>query len=304
MAKYDNTKFYWLQLKEDFFDEDAIDWLEEQPNGKEYSLFYLKLCLKSLRTNGVLIRRVGNMLVPYDHTKLGELTKTNPDTVMVAMNLLINIGLVQKLENGELYLTQVENMIGSQSKGAFKKQQQRLTKQIEVPQIESGQAEDNCPPDIEKEKEIDLEIDLEEEKEVKKKKSASATYLRTAEGDYLGNYKNIKLKENELTKLTEEYGTEDTQEAIDHLSEYIERKGYKANSHYLALRKWVYTAVKEERIKKLELEQREKRAQEIHKKQTLNELKEIYGGGSFDTDSFYEAAVKKSLGDAYEVDET
>lgn len=302
MAKYDNTKFYWLQLKEDFFDEDAIDWLEEQPNGKEYSLFYLKLCLKSLRTNGVLIRRVGNMLVPYDHTKLGELTKTNPDTVMVAMNLLINIGLVQKLENGELYLTQVENMIGSQSKGAFKKQQQRLTKQIEVPQIESGQAEDNCPPDIEKEKEIDLEIDLEEEKEVKKKKSASATYLRTAEGDYLGSYKNIKLKETELAKLNEEYGIEETQEAIDHLSEYIELKGYKAKSHYLALRKWVYTAVKEERIKKLELEQREKRAQEIHKKQALNELKEFYEGGSFDTDSFYEAAVKKSLGDAYNGD--
>ena len=34
MSNYDSTKFYWLQLKEDFFDEDAIDWLEEQPNGK------------------------------------------------------------------------------------------------------------------------------------------------------------------------------------------------------------------------------------------------------------------------------
>jgi predicted phage replisome organizer len=173
MAKYDATKFYWLQLKEDFFDEDAIDWLEEQPNGKEYSLFYLKLCLKSLRTNGVLIRRVGNMLVPYDHTKLGELTKTNPDTVMVAMNLLLQIGLVQKLENGELYLTQVEHMIGSQSKGAFKKQQQRLTRQSDIPQIEGGQEADNCPPDIEKEKEIELKIELEEDKEEKKKKSTN-----------------------------------------------------------------------------------------------------------------------------------
>jgi len=164
MAKYDTTKFYWLQLKEDFFDEDAIDWLEEQPNGKEYSLFYLKLCLKSLRTNGVLIRRVGNMLVPYDHTKLGELTKTNPDTVMVAMNLLINIGLVQKLENGELYLTQVENMIGSQSKSAFKKQQQieRRKQQLLV----GGTEVEKIPPNIEKEKEIEIDTELEEEKEI------------------------------------------------------------------------------------------------------------------------------------------
>lgn len=167
MAKYDETKFYWLQLKEDFFDEDAIDWLEDQPNGKEYSLFYLKLCLKSLRTNGVLIRRVGNMLVPYDHVKLGELTKTNPDTVMVAMNLLISIGLVQKLENGELYITQVENMIGSQSKGAFKKQQQRLTRKT-MPLLEGGQEGDKCPPEIELEKEKELEIELEQEEDIKK----------------------------------------------------------------------------------------------------------------------------------------
>jgi predicted phage replisome organizer len=167
MAKYDSTKFYWLQLKEDFFDDDAIDWLEEQPNGKEYSLFYLKLCLKSLRSHGVLIRKVGNMLVPYDHVKLGELTKTSPDTVMVAMNLLIQIGLVQKLDNGELYLTQVEDMVGSKSKSAFKKQQQRLTRKNTL-LLEGGQEVDKCPPEEEIEQE--LEIDLEEEKEKENKR--------------------------------------------------------------------------------------------------------------------------------------
>ena len=159
MAKYDATKFYWLQLREDFFDEDAIDWLEEQPNGKEYSLFYLKLCVKSLRTNGVLIRRVGNMLLPYDHVKLGELTKTSPDTVIVAMNLLLQIGLVERLENGELYLTQVENMIGSQSKGAFKKQQQIARRNVNL--IEGGARVEKIPPDIDIEKEIEIDIDKE-----------------------------------------------------------------------------------------------------------------------------------------------
>ena len=179
MAKYDATKFYWLQLKEDFFDEDAIDWLEEQPNGKEYSLFYLKLCLKSLRTNGVLIRRVGNMLVPYDHTKLGELTKTHPDTVMVAMNLLINIGLVQKLENGELYMTQVEHMIGSQSKSAFKKQQQ-IERRKQQALLEGGKGVEKIPPEEEKELELekDIEIDLETEVEKEEEKKTSGKAKR------------------------------------------------------------------------------------------------------------------------------
>lgn len=183
MAKYDTTKFYWLQLREDFFDEDAIDWLEEQPNGKEYSLFYLKLCLKSLRTNGVLIRRVGNLLVPYDHVKLGELTKTPSDTVMVAMNLLLKIGLVKTLENGELYLTQVEHMIGSQSKGAFKKQQQRLNSQSKL-LLEGGQEEDICPPKIDIEQEEEQEKELEQDLELEKKQEiAEATPLPANAGD-------------------------------------------------------------------------------------------------------------------------
>lgn len=148
MSQYDkDTKFYWLQLKEDFFEDDAIEWLEEQePNGRDYAYFYLKLCLKSLKSNGILIRNVGNILIPYDNKKLAELTRMDFDTVCVAMELLKQIGLIQILENGEIYLTQLENLIGSVSKGALKKQQQRLM---------SGQRADNCPPKIElKDKDI------------------------------------------------------------------------------------------------------------------------------------------------------
>lgn len=146
MSKYDTTKFSWLMLNEDFFDDDAIQWLEEQPNGKEYSLFYLKLCLKSLKTNGILIRQVGQMLVPYDATKLAELTRIDVDTVVVAMELLQKIGLVEILENGEIYLSQIQNMIGSKSIGAFKKQQQRMLKNED--KTTGGQEVDKCPPEI------------------------------------------------------------------------------------------------------------------------------------------------------------
>lgn len=125
MAKYNKTMFYWLQLREDFFDEEAISWLEEQPNGKDYCLFYLKLCLKSLKTNGIMIRQVGQIYVPYDANKLAEITRTDVDTVVVSLELLKQIGLIKILDNGEIYLPNVENMIGSKSVGAFKREQQR-----------------------------------------------------------------------------------------------------------------------------------------------------------------------------------
>lgn len=157
MSKYDkDTKFYWLQLKEDFFEDDAISWLEEQqPNGRDYAYFYLKLCLKSLKSNGILIRNVGNILIPYDNKKLAELTKIDFDTVCIAMELLKKIGLIQILENGEIYITQLENLIGSKSLGALKKQQQRMI---------NGQTADICPPKIEyKDKDINIDNNIYEQ---------------------------------------------------------------------------------------------------------------------------------------------
>lgn len=172
-------KYYWLKLKEDFFDDDTIEWIEEQPNGEKYSLFYLKLCLKSLKTNGILVRNVGEMLIPYDIKKLAEITRTDVDTVRVAMELFKNISLIQILDNGEIYLTQLKNMVGSESKWAEKKRIQRAKKTEELPSPggnneDKKEGEDNvldmskkCPREIEtdiekeKEKEIDKELDKE-----------------------------------------------------------------------------------------------------------------------------------------------
>lgn len=165
MAKYDkDTKFYWLLLKEDFFEDDAINWLEEQkPNGRDYAYFYLKLCLKSLKTNGILIRNVGNILIPYDNEKLAEITKIDFDTVTVAMELLKKIGLIKILDNGEIYLSQLENLIGSKSLGAFKKQQQRQLNfgKVDNSRTLGGQVstkDRDRTKDIVKDKDIDKDI--------------------------------------------------------------------------------------------------------------------------------------------------
>lgn len=58
-----------------------------------------------------------------------------------------------------------------------------------------------------------------------------------------GEYKNVMLKDEELHKLQELYPN--YLELIKYLDEYIEMKGYKAKSHYLAIRKWVISAVEQ-----------------------------------------------------------
>ena len=194
MAK--DKKYYWLKLKEDFFEDDTISWIEEQENGKDYCLFYLKLCLKSLKTDGLLIRNVGTMLVPYDVKQLSKITNTDLDTVRVAMELFKNIGLIEILENGEIYLNQLQNMVGSETKWAEKKRVQRQKKD-NVPKL-SGQ----CPIEIEQEKETEQEIDL--EKELEKELEQQQEIERK---DVVGKVKLYfpYLNEKDLNTITNEF---------------------------------------------------------------------------------------------------
>lgn len=165
-----NKKYYWLKLKENFFEDDTISFLEEQENGKEYCLFYLKLCLKSLKDNGILIRTVGNMLIPYNCEKLAEITKTNVDTVRIAIKLFKDIGLIQILDTGAISLNQITELVGSETDKAElmrKKRAHDSVGNIVTPLLPK------CYPEIEIEKEIDIDKKIDIEKENKNSNSIS-----------------------------------------------------------------------------------------------------------------------------------
>lgn len=68
-----------------------------------------------------------------------------------------------------------------------------------------------------------------------------------------GAYKHVLLSDKEHQSLVDEYGADQTQKAISFLDEYIEMKGYKARSHYLCIRKWVFDAIKEDQMKQQRL---------------------------------------------------
>lgn len=108
----DNKKYYYLKLKDNFFDTDEIIILESMQDGYLYSNILLKLYLRSLKTGGRLIRLVGENLIPYDIKSLATLTNTSIDTVTVAMEIFKKIGLVEILESGALYFPKLNGIIG------------------------------------------------------------------------------------------------------------------------------------------------------------------------------------------------
>ena len=202
----DIKRYYWLKLKEDFFDDDVINWIEDQKNGKEYCLFYLKLCLKSLKNNGVLIRNVGTLLVPYDTKKLADITNTPEDTVIVAMSLFKKTGLVEVMENGALYLSQLQDMVGSESSWAKKKREQRLTK---------GQSEDNVPQMSDRER--DRDRDRDKSKEIEKDVSSLSPILEEIKTKWESTFHPL-MKADELETLEayiQDYGRMGVLNAIE-----------------------------------------------------------------------------------------
>lgn len=164
----ENRRYYWLKLQETFFEDDTIDFIESQENGEKYVLFYLKLCLKALKNEGKLIRYVGELLMPYDEPGIAKLTNTDIDTVRSALILFSNIGLIKRLETGELYLTQINEMIGTETSAAQRKRKQRI-REKSVQKIEC----ENVTPmsqightDIDIEKELDKDKELDKETEI------------------------------------------------------------------------------------------------------------------------------------------
>lgn len=119
-------RYYWIKLKEDFFQDDAISWIEEQKDGKECCLFYLKLCLKSLRNQGVLVRYIGDSLIPYDEKKLAEITSTRLQIVKKSIKLLSEAGLITVMDTGEIQIERFEEMAGNETAKAEYMRRKRM----------------------------------------------------------------------------------------------------------------------------------------------------------------------------------
>lgn len=184
-------KYYWLKLREDFFDDpqdETIQYITEQ--NPLYTIFYLKLCLKALRTDGKMLRYIGSKCLPYDVDSLAKLTNMDKDTVRCALALFKEIGLVRFLDSGELFLTQIDEMVGSETEEAIRSRKRRSRQALTtdtVPEL-PGQCAVNDrlvtaerPPEIEIEKEIrdrDKEIEKESRGRDREKKGTSPSRIR------------------------------------------------------------------------------------------------------------------------------
>ena len=152
----DNRKYYYLKLKENFFDSDSIVLLEDMKDGILYSNILLKLYLKSLKNGGKLQL---DEHIPYTAQMIATLTRHQIGTVERALEIFRQLGLVEQLDSGTFYMTDIELMIGQSSTEAERKRAARLeNKALLPPRTKGGHLSDIRPPEIEIKKEIDGQL--------------------------------------------------------------------------------------------------------------------------------------------------
>lgn len=241
----ENKTYYWLKMNEDFFEEDTIKYIREQQNGDKYLIIYLILCLKSLRTEGIVIRIVGNTLLPYDAKSLASMTGSDIDTVRSAIELFRSIGLIEILDGGAIHMAQIKELVGKETDAARRKRKSRALhaakekslEGLEIPRLESEC--DNVTPESHP-----SHTDVTQSKESRDKSSDTRDRDKRRESKdtpkgpvKIGAYKNVSLSPDEFDELKNEFPFTYL-EQIDHLSEQKKIYGYKYASDYAVLKKW------------------------------------------------------------------
>ena len=106
-----NKKYFYMRLKEDFFRSPELIAVESMPNGYLYSNILLKLYLLSLRGNG----RIMAGAIPYSPEMIARATGHDCETVNDAIAIFSDVGLIEKLDSGAIYMLDIQNFIGESS---------------------------------------------------------------------------------------------------------------------------------------------------------------------------------------------
>ena len=142
----------------------------------------------------------------------------------------MKLGLVEPLQNGALYMSNIELLIGQSSTEGERKRRARLALQGQKALPKAGADKcppykaDICPPEIEKE----IEIEKERERELDTGQPTPAAY---------GRYENVLLTQSELDGLKADL-PDKWNYYIDRLSCHIASSGKRYHSHAATIYKW------------------------------------------------------------------
>ena len=232
-------KYYWLKLKDNFFNQKEVKKLRRIAGGDTYTIIYLKMQLLSIKKDGI---------IEFEGTEkdLAEQLSYEIDedlnNIQVTLSFLKVNNLIEEISENNFLLTKVPDCIGKEGASAERVRRHRerkalLEKEKEQKMLQcngevtnSNNSVTKCNTEIEKEKEIEIEKDNNISKDIFINKVVS-------EWNSIG-ISPIKLirgtRQRMLNARIKEYSEEGVLQAINNIKHSDFLKGQNKNS-------WVIT---------------------------------------------------------------
>ena len=226
----DNKKYYYLRLKDNFFDSDELKILESMKDGYLYSNILLKLYLRSLKNDGKL---VVNDRIPYNAEMLASVTGHQVGTIKQALSMFKELGLIEILENGAIYMLDIQNFIG---KGSTEADRQRLyDRRISEERKQKKLTQSRNLEEILEKSTPEIEIELELNREIKIEKEIDSSASTTT--------KRKRFEKPTLSEIKEYCIERNNNVDAQHFYDYYESNGWKVGKNSMkdwkaAVRTW------------------------------------------------------------------
>ena len=241
-----SKKFYWLKLKNDFFNQKEIKKLRRIAGGDTYTIIYLKMQLLSLKDDGkIYFDGIEDSFAEELALDIDE----DPKNVEITLLFLEKCGFIEKGQDDEYFLPQARESLGAETASAARVRKHRNN----VKTLQCNATVTNCNTEIEIEKEIDIEKELEiEPPKSPKRKSTKSKRLETPTVQKHQYAEFVAMTNDEYKSLVdnEHLGTQTAvNRCIEILDNYKGANGKKYKSDYRAILTWVIDRYREEQQK-------------------------------------------------------
>ena len=215
----DTKKYFWLKLKEDFFEDKMIRYLRKLPDGNAIVIVFLKMQLKSLKTEG-FIKYDG--ILPTCEDELALILDEDVNLVKFTITALERVGAVERWDNDTLYISALQPLIGSESAVAERVRKHRAKKKAleggealpapeempELPAPEESALQSNtnvtkCNTEIELEKEKEINIEIEKEQTNRQEPPVTLNSMQQDRVNFLREvFDGWKINDNQIFHLS------------------------------------------------------------------------------------------------------
>lgn len=159
------SSYYYLKIKENFFDTEDMKLLESMDNGYQYSNILMKMYLLSLKNGGKLMYKDK---IPYNSKMLSTILNHNIDILDKAINIFKELNLIEVMDTGAIFMIDIQNFIGKSSDEAdrIRAFRSRIETEKQLENKSDVQMYNKCTTDVANIKDKDITKDRDKDRNI------------------------------------------------------------------------------------------------------------------------------------------